>query len=60
MTDTPTEGGGDNAFAKLRRRKVVQWGIAYAAGAWALLQGIAFSAMLRLAKPIAIANRSRS
>ena len=27
---------------QLRRRKVVQWGIAYAAGAWGLLQGIAY------------------
>jgi TolB-like protein/Flp pilus assembly protein TadD len=26
----------------LRRRKVVQWGIAYAAGAWGLLQGLAY------------------
>ena len=29
-------------MAKLRRRKVVQWGIAYAAGAWGLLQGLAY------------------
>ena len=29
---------------KLRRRKVVQWGIAYFAAAWALLQGIDFLA----------------
>jgi TolB-like protein len=28
----------------LRRRKVVQWGIAYAAGAWGLLQGLQFLA----------------
>ena len=27
-------------WQKLRRRKVVQWGIAYFAAAWALLQGI--------------------
>jgi hypothetical protein len=26
----------------LRRRKVVQWGLAYVAGAWALLQGVDF------------------
>jgi TolB-like protein/Flp pilus assembly protein TadD len=44
VTDTPTEGGGEGTWAKLRRRKVVQWGIAYAAGAWGLLQGIGFVA----------------
>jgi TolB-like protein/tetratricopeptide (TPR) repeat protein len=27
---------------KLRRRKVVQWGLAYAAGAWGLLQGLEY------------------
>jgi len=27
---------------QLRRRKVVQWGIAYAAGAWGLLQGLEY------------------
>ena len=30
MTE-PTEGEGEGTWAKLRRRKVVQWGIAYAA-----------------------------
>jgi TolB-like protein/Flp pilus assembly protein TadD len=44
VTDTPTEGGGEGTWAKLRRRKVVQWGVAYAAGAWGLLQGIGFVA----------------
>ncbi len=44
MTDAPTEREGDGAWTKLRRRKVVQWGIAYLAGAWALLQGIGFAA----------------
>ena len=38
MTDTPTERGDEGPWAKLRRRKVVQWGLAYAAGAWVLLQ----------------------
>jgi len=42
MTDTPTEREGEGGWAKLRRRKVVQWGLAYAAGAWALLQVIGF------------------
>lgn len=31
-------------WQELRRRKVVQWSIAYTAGAWALLQGIGFVA----------------
>ena len=32
----------DGFLAGLRRRKVVQWGIAYVAGAWGLLQGFAY------------------
>ena len=43
MTDTPTEREDEgNLWHELRRRKVVQWGIAYAAGAWGLLQGLAY------------------
>ncbi len=42
MTDTPTEREGDGPWAKLRRRKVVQWGILYAAGAWGFLQGLEY------------------
>jgi TolB-like protein len=42
VTDTPAEREGDSAWAQLRRRKVVQWGIAYAAGAWGLLQGLEY------------------
>ena len=42
MTDTPTEREGEGAWTRLRRRKVVQWGIAYGAGAWALLQGLEY------------------
>jgi len=38
----PTEGEGEGPWAKLRRRKVVQWGIVYVAGAWGLLQGLAY------------------
>jgi len=34
----PTESGGENLWTRLRRRKVVQWAIAYAAAAWTLLQ----------------------
>ena len=41
MTDA-TEEDGDNLWNRLRRRKVVQWGIVYVAGAWGLLQGLAY------------------
>jgi len=44
LTDAPKERDDERAWAKLSRRKVVQWGIAYAAGAWALLQVIGFAA----------------
>jgi len=37
-TDTEIE----STWAKLRRRKVVQWGIVYAAGAWGFLQGLEY------------------
>jgi TolB-like protein/tetratricopeptide (TPR) repeat protein len=42
VTDTPAEREGDNAWAKLRRRKVVQWGLVYVAGAWGFLQGLEY------------------
>lgn len=42
MTDVSTERDGEGGWARLRRRKVVQWGLAYAAGAWALLQGLEY------------------
>jgi TolB-like protein/tetratricopeptide (TPR) repeat protein len=32
----------ESLWSRLRRRKVVQWGIAYAAGAWGLLQGLGY------------------
>jgi TolB-like protein/Tfp pilus assembly protein PilF len=38
----PTEPGGAGTWSKLSRRKVVQWGVAYAAGAWTLLQVIEY------------------
>ncbi len=41
MTDATD---GDGIWTRLRRRKVVQWGLAYAAGAWGLLQGVQFLA----------------
>ncbi|MEY2919305.1 MAG: hypothetical protein RL261_610, partial [Pseudomonadota bacterium] len=43
VTDA-TDGEAQNLWERLRRRKVVQWGLAYAAGAWGLLQGLQFLA----------------
>jgi len=40
--DESTEHALEGIWAKLRRRKVVQWGVVYAAGAWGLLQGLAY------------------
>jgi len=42
VIDTPTEREAEGAWAKLRRRKVVQWGVVYAAGAWGFLQGLEY------------------
>lgn len=42
MNETPQEREGDGPWAKLRRRKVVQWGVVYAAGAWGFLQGLEY------------------
>ena len=42
MTGTPTEREEEGGWAKLRRHKVVQWSLAYAAGAWLLLQVLAY------------------
>ena len=44
MTDTPTEREVESIWTRLRRRKVVQWSVAYVAAAWALLQGLEFLA----------------
>jgi len=44
VSDTPPEREEAGTWARLRRRKVVQWGIAYAAGAWGLLQVLQFLA----------------
>ena len=38
MTDTPAERVTESTWTGLRRRKVVQWGVAYAAGGWLLMQ----------------------
>jgi len=41
VTDA-SEGENESTWTKLRPRKVVQWGIVYAAGAWGLLQGLEY------------------
>jgi TolB-like protein len=38
------ERDGEGTWRRLTRRKVVQWGLAYSAGAFGLLQGIGFAA----------------
>jgi TolB-like protein/Flp pilus assembly protein TadD len=43
VIDTPPEREDGSPWAKLRRRKVVQWGIVYAAGAWGFLQGLEYA-----------------
>ncbi|HET7202639.1 MAG TPA: tetratricopeptide repeat protein [Steroidobacteraceae bacterium] len=40
----PPMQGETGFWARLRRRKVVQWALAYCAAAWAVLQGIGFVA----------------
>ena len=42
MTDTPAEREDSSIWAELRRRRVAQWALAYAAGAWVLLQVLGF------------------
>jgi TolB-like protein/lipopolysaccharide biosynthesis regulator YciM len=42
VNDTPVERGFASWWDLLRRRKVVQWGIAYMAGSWGLLQVLQF------------------
>jgi TolB-like protein/Tfp pilus assembly protein PilF len=42
VTDGPRDGEEASVWQRLRRRKVVQWGIAYAAGAWGFLQGLQY------------------
>jgi len=37
-----SEGERESTWARLKRRKVVQWGIAYAAGVWGFLQGLEY------------------
>ena len=42
MTNEPQDGEETTFWERLRRRKVVQWGVAYAAGAWGFLQGLEY------------------
>jgi hypothetical protein len=42
VNDTPAEREGDSTWARLRRRKVVQWGVVYVAAAWGFLQGLEY------------------
>jgi TolB-like protein/Tfp pilus assembly protein PilF len=42
VTDAPIEPEGLGTWTMLRRRKVVQWGLVYLAGAWGLLQGLEY------------------
>ncbi len=42
MTDPAAQGRHDDLWARLRSRKVVQWGVAYAAGAWGFLQALEY------------------
>jgi hypothetical protein len=39
VTDTPTEREAESTWTRLRRRKVVQWGVVYVAAARGFLQG---------------------
>jgi TolB-like protein len=42
VIDPPTVRDGEGAWTRVRHRKVVQWALAYAAAAWALLQGLEY------------------
>jgi TolB-like protein/cytochrome c-type biogenesis protein CcmH/NrfG len=42
VTHEPQDGEETTFWERLRRRKVVQWGVAYAAGAWGFLQGLEY------------------
>lgn len=42
MNEPPPTHGTEGWWDALRRRKVVQWGVLYVAGAWSFLQGIEF------------------
>ena len=42
VNDTPAEREVDSTWTRLRRRKVVQWGVVYVAAAWGFLQGLEY------------------
>jgi TolB-like protein len=42
LGDSPPEPQRENTWDRLRRRKVVQWGILYVAASWSFLQGFEF------------------
>jgi TolB-like protein len=42
VTDTPTEREAESIWTRLRRRKMVQWGLVYVAAAWGFLQGLEY------------------
>jgi TolB-like protein/Tfp pilus assembly protein PilF len=42
VTESAAERQGNGAWTKLRQRKVVQWGLAYVAGAWGFLQALEY------------------
>jgi adenylate cyclase len=42
VTTTPIEPAQDGLWTRLRRRKVVQWGLVYVAAAWGFLQGLEY------------------
>jgi len=42
VTDTPAEREAESTWTRLRRRKVVQWGLVYVAAAWGFLQGLEY------------------
>jgi TolB-like protein len=56
----PIEQPAEGLWSGLRRRKVVQWGIAYVAAAWGLLQGLAYLSTVfqwpaQLQRPVTVA-----
>jgi len=43
VTDTPAERVAESSsWTRLRRRKVVQWGLVYVAASWGFLQGLEY------------------
>jgi hypothetical protein len=58
VNDAPAEREAMNWWDALRRRKVVQWTVAYAAGAWVLLQVLDYAADA-FGWPAAFENLSR-